>query len=121
MAKKEAFYKRKENMKLLHLASDFVPTSPAILSSATSVEKPTGLRSQRSTRYTPIVLIILLVFAGFSLTVPLHPSRSTGLDNCSNATVLAAKTPVSDCPDLAIVPASYNVVIKNISNLAVKN
>lgn len=111
----------KETMKLLHLASDFAPSSPVLLSTATSVEKPTGLRSHSSTRYTPIVLFILLVFAGFSLTVPLHPSRSTDPDSCSNATALAPGTDGSDCSDLATVPANYNVVIKSITNLAVNN
>lgn len=86
-------------MKLLHLANDFaLSENETLLTSSQIIVLPKSRYNEEKTRYTPVVaLLILLVFAGFTLTIPLHPSRSAVPNGCSTTETLPAGQTAAAC------------------------
>lgn len=86
-------------MKLLYLASDFdLSDKDPLLTSSKIVLRPISRYDQEKTRYTPVVaLLIMFVFAGFSLTIPLHPTRSAVPNGCSTTVALSAGESAATC------------------------
>jgi hypothetical protein len=86
-------------MKLLHLANDFILPEIQTLAIAPKVivKIPTTPYQAAPRRKTVIALLILLVFAGFSLTIPLHPTRSAVPNGCSTAIALPGGESGANC------------------------
>lgn len=107
-------------MKLLHLTNDFATSNNnTLLVPAMHIAKPSGISNQGKTRFTPVALLLLLVFAGFSLTIPLHPVSSS--DSCNTGLALAADADTSNCSDLAIIKINYTAIVNTLSDLAIGN
>jgi hypothetical protein len=86
-------------MKLLYLPNDFdLSDSTALSISPEIVTQPNPNDSQEKPRYTPVIaLIVLFVFAGFSLTIPLHPARSAVPNGCSTSIALPPGESAATC------------------------
>ena len=87
------------SMKLLYLANDFAIYENGTLIAISKVpDEPNPRYENEKPRYTPVLaLLVLLVFAGFSLTIPLHPTRSAVPNGCSAAVALPPGESAADC------------------------
>lgn len=93
-------------MKLLHLANDFaLPEMRSLTISPKVIVKAPAYLQGEPRRKPVIALLILLFFAGLSLTIPLHPTRSAVPNACSTAAALPDGESAAACIYQATNPA----------------
>ncbi|MBN9388671.1 MAG: hypothetical protein J0I20_11510 [Chloroflexi bacterium] len=94
-------------MKLLHLANDFeLPEIQTLtISPKVIVNVPPTYLQEIPRRKAIVALLILLIFASFSLTIPLHPTRSAVPNGCSTAIALPNGESAANCIMQATSPS----------------